>query len=202
MTSALSGGLRPSLLALCLLLGPALGTKAEETTTASPAPPAPPLPPAAPPYHLPEKIIAAVREKLPPYAPPPPEPEPTGPLLHPFRENGGGAEVYRLPDLKVTEPRHRAVTGNALLTPKGRLALALKNSPALALGNLFGLNNGLADEILLEEHEARARAEVRDMVRSLVPATDADSREINRMMREATLQPNLDWLGPPAGGRN
>ena len=50
-----------------------------------------------------------------------------------------------------------------LLTPEGKLDLALKRRPGLKVGNFFGLNNGIAMMMLAEDDAYERRLELQEL---------------------------------------
>jgi len=104
-----------------------------------------------------------------------------------------------LPKMTITTAKMPPTTGYDLLTPKGRLELALKKYPGLRLGPLARLNDGIAMAIEREEREARKREELKAQVLSIAIGDAAKSAEEVRAMRAATARPNTDWQNKAPG---
>ena len=104
-----------------------------------------------------------------------------------------------LPKMTITTAKMPPTTSYDLLTPKGRLELALKKNPGLRLGPLARLNDGIAMAIEREEREARKREELKAQVLSIAIGDAARSAEEVRAMRAATARPNTDWQSRSPG---
>ena len=107
--------------------------------------------------------------------------------------------IMYLPKMTITTAKMPPTTSYDLLTPKGRLELALKKNPGLRLGPLARLNDGIAMAIEREEREARKREELKAQVLSIAIGDAARSAEEVRAMRAATARPNTDWQSRSPG---
>jgi len=75
--------------------------------------------------------------------------------------------IIRLPQYTVTKPKEKKLPGfkvREMLTYKGLVELALKQKPGLRFGNIFGMNNGIALEMYLEQEHLDDLAEIADAV--------------------------------------
>lgn len=138
------------------------------------------------------EIREAIRAGLPRYQPPTAD----GDVR--MTESGEAAEeragVLNLPKVTVEAKAPPRATEYDFLTPKGRLELAVKRHPGLKVGNLFGLNNGIALAMLQEEIEVEKKSALKEQVERLSIDDGVETRELNRLLREALARPNRDWL--------
>ncbi len=102
--------------------------------------------------------------------------------------------VLNLPKLSVRPVMKESPADYAFLTAQGRMDLAVKSHPGLRIGNLLGLNNGIAAYMQMEEQEVRAKAALYHRVERALLDDSADSRETMRMMESALGRANADWL--------
>lgn len=138
------------------------------------------------------EISAAVRAKLPKYQPNPPQNDVT------MSESGKGAVekdgVLNLPAVIVRGRKPQEFDEYEIRTPKGRLELALKRRPGLRIGNLFGMNNGIALALLQEDIEKGKRDALKEQVERLTFDDSAETRELKRVLKGALARPNTDWM--------
>jgi hypothetical protein len=87
----------------------------------------------------------------------PPQSEPSAP------RNG----IIRLPSYVVRDKKLPEFKPRELLTPAGRLDLALKRHPGLKFGPFASLNKGPALQMLAEEEAIERRAELSDLSGSI-----------------------------------
>jgi len=193
MTPTPPAGLRPlALLALTWLGQP------EATAADLASPPAQqaasPRKETTRPHMTSAKILEAVKQSLPKYTPPKPQPPPG--MTPPIDD-----DVLVLPDMQVT-PDKSPVDPFAALSHKDRAALARKQNPGLGLGPLSRLNEDLGVEILTEEREYAKRSTLKDEVDRLAKLDPAGSAEAIKLIRDATAQPNRDWATSAGPNRN
>ena len=70
----------------------------------------------------------------------------------------------------------------------------MKTRPGLRIGNLLGLNHGIAMFMQLEEQEVRKKAALLNRVDRVLIDDSADSRETLRMLKSALGRANANWL--------
>jgi hypothetical protein len=112
-------------------------------------------------------------------------PEQHAPATHtadPHATDSPPEGVLRLPRYEVRDRRVPALKNRELLTPEGKIDLQFKKHPGLKIGNLFGLNRGIAAAMAAEDDAYERRLELQDLLafqnlaESLPPPqTDADS---------------------------
>lgn len=98
--------------------------------------------------------------------------------------------IIRLPDYVVRDAKVPAIKEREVLSPRGRLELARKLHPGIRVGNLFGLNDGVALAMLAEQERLdrqREFTDLADLMRYSDPAAHAKvKREVEQaFMREA-----------------
>jgi hypothetical protein len=71
--------------------------------------------------------------------------------------------IIRLPRYHVREQKVPDFKNRELLTPEGKLDLALKRRPGLKVGNFFGMNNGIAMRMLAEDDAYERRLEMQEL---------------------------------------
>jgi hypothetical protein len=111
-------------------------------------------------------------------------------------------DVLQLPNMRVTTPKVPPSTEYDWLTPKGRIALAMKKYPGLGVGNLFGLNGGIGLAMVEEERQVQVRAA---FVEQAERGADngPEARRIKQLVQAAIQRPNTAWQtarGGKSGG--
>lgn len=137
------------------------------------------------------EIIKAVMEKVPKYAPPAPAKTIPEPLPDEGKDSSPG--VLHLPKLTVKERPPTQPSSFELLTPKGRLDLALRTHPGLRIGNIFGMNGGIALAMQAEERALEQKAALTATVRRTTRDNTPESKELMRLINDAFQRPNSDW---------
>lgn len=151
----------------------------------------PAVPVLPPPVHsISPEIRQAVTEKLPKYTPPPPTK-----VSEPGHEEvSNSPDVLRLPKVTVRAAPPTTFPPNfATLTPKQRLDLALKTNPGLRLGNILGMNNGIAMAMQQEQRELENRTALIETVKFTKTDDSPESRRIDRLVKAATQRPSTGW---------
>ena len=143
------------------------------------------------------EISAAIRAKLPKYQPNPAQDEVTMTAAEGEAVEKDG--VLNLPAVSVQARRPPEMTAYEMLTPKGRLDLALRRRPGLKIGNIFGLNNGIALALLQEDIEKEKRDALKEQVERLSLDEGAETRELKRLLKETIARPNTDWMKGRSG---
>lgn len=143
----------------------------------------------ASPRAISEKVIHEVEVKLPKYNPAPkPASEPA-----PAREDSSDSpDVLRLPTVTVTAETPLPPDW-ALVTPKERLALALKARPGLKVGNLFGMNNGIALVMQREERDVQKKADLTEIVKNTRTDDSAESKRVDKLLKAALARDTPGW---------
>lgn len=135
------------------------------------------------------ELLAA---ELPKYAPhPPAEATESTVASEPAVEKDG---VLALPTMRVRPVIKESPSDYAFLTAKGRMDLAMKTYPGIRVGNIFGLNNGIALFMQMEEQEVRAKTRLYHRVERVLLDDSADSRDTRGMLESALGRANADWL--------
>ena len=96
--------------------------------------------------------------------------------------------IIRLPEYVVRDPKVAPVKEREILTGKGRLELARRKHPGVKIGNLFGLNNGIALAMLAEEERLEQKREFEELA-ELTRLTDpANHPKIKREVGQAFMR--------------
>jgi len=125
-----------------------------------------------------DRVSSTLSTKLPKYSPPP---KSTGPEVDLRDVDKPRNEIIRLPKYVVEEKKSPVFRGHELLTPAGRLDLALKRHPGLRFGPLAFLNHGWALAMLAEEERLDRISEMKDVARTVSVNDPADAAEIKRL---------------------
>jgi hypothetical protein len=95
-------------------------------------------------------------------------------------------DVFRLPAYIVQEPKLPAFKERELLTPKGKIDLALKRHPGLRFGSLpFFSNNGIGLAMLEEEFRLERLHEMADLM-TLLPASS--QKDLKPTLQDTTIR--------------
>jgi hypothetical protein len=137
------------------------------------------------------EIVKAVIQELPRYAPPAPAKVAPEPPADEGKDSSPG--VLHLPKLTVKERPPTLPSNFELLTPRGRLELALKTHPGLRIGNFFGMNNGIALAMQAEERKLEQKAALTDTVRRTTRDNSPEGKKLMRLINDAFRGPNNDW---------
>jgi len=137
-------------------------------------------------------LTVVLAAELPKFAPPPPAEAAESTIADEAAVDKDG--VLALPTMTVRPGMKESPSDYAFLTAKGRMDLAMKSYPGLRLGNIFGLNQGIATAKQGEEQEVRAKARLYHRVERVLLDDGTDSRETRRMLEAALGRANADWL--------
>lgn len=176
--------LRTCTLALLACTGVLAAQDASPLLAVPAAPPA--LPPPAPRAISPEAAakLAALVPKFSVADTPLPDPAARDP--GPDRPRN---TIIRLPNYVVTEPKIKMPKERELLTPKGRLELALKRYPGLRFGNIgFLRNDGIALMMYEEDLRLERMREMAELL-SLLPASIQAKPEVKRSSQQILIRP-------------
>jgi len=102
--------------------------------------------------------------------------------------------VLNLPTVTVRPVMKEAPADYSFLTAKGRMELAMKTRPGLRVGNILGLNQGIALFMQMEEQEVRKKAELLNRVQSSAIDSGPESMALLRLIKEAIIRPNSECL--------
>jgi hypothetical protein len=72
--------------------------------------------------------------------------------------------VVRLPRYEVREPRLPNFKEREILRPRARVDLHFKRHPGLRIGNIFGLNRGIARAMIAEQDDYDRRQEMAELL--------------------------------------
>ncbi len=182
----------PHVLGFMLFVALAIGRlAAEETPSFLAVPPPIPLPEAAPPSRAISSEAAAKLAALTPTFTPANPPAPIASAADSVEPSDDRPRnrIIRLPSYVVTEPKIKMPKQRDMLTPKGRLELALKRYPGLRFGNIGVFrNDGIALMMLAEDHRLERLREMADLL-SILPASYQQDPKVKRSAQELMLRP-------------
>lgn len=124
------------------------------------------------------EVAARLAEKLPKFAPPPTPPAEGSPIVQAPPPESRVADkplntIIRLAPYEVFEAKPPAFKERHILTPKGRLDLALKRYPGLNFGNFWIFNNnGIALAMLEEDFAIERKNEMMELTSLIADRTD------------------------------
>jgi hypothetical protein len=101
--------------------------------------------------------------------------------------------IIRLPSFIVGELKLRVPAEQDVLTPKGRLDLALKRQPGLKFGPLAYLNDPIALDMLAEEERLDRLAKIGELSGFLSFAQQPPTDGTRRLIQQTYLRTS-DWL--------
>jgi hypothetical protein len=159
----------------CLIAAEAVGAEAG------------PIPPPRPAGWLTEILVS----ELPKFVPQTNEDVESTVAAGPAVEKDG---ILALPTMRVRPVMKMSPSDYGLLTPKGRLELAMKTHPGSRVGNILGLNQGIALFMQMEEQEVKAKSALYHRVDRILLDDGANARETRLMLESALGRANADWL--------
>ncbi len=137
----------------------------------------------------PSKVTRALLEKLPKYVPP----AATRPVEAPSSRDVAAGDVLQLPTVTVRPDANPLPPDDAFLNAKGRLELAIKAHPGIKIGNLLGMNEGIAHEMQREEWLAGAQAETAAAVQRAAIGDSEMDKKIRKLMKAALQRSGPEW---------
>jgi hypothetical protein len=131
------------------------------------------------------------------YSPPTPTPEPKE-----VPEDKPKNEIPRLPAYVVRESRPPIFTHRELLTNAGVVNLQFRRHPGLAIGNLFGLNDAVAEQMFYDDERQSSITDLVDTAYAMARGGDKDEAVYILQSTQDTYMrtPDLSWNGPGGGG--
>lgn len=98
-------------------------------------------------------------------------------------------QIIRLPPYRVDIPRIPELKERHIFTPQAKLGLVFKRNPGLRVGNLFGLNNGIAAAMLADEERLERMREFQDLVSLLKFSEQPISPELRDELGKTFMHP-------------
>jgi hypothetical protein len=148
------------------------------------------------------RIAADLNSGMPKYSPPTPTPVVTAdsPDMRDVDKPKNG--IPRLPKYIVRESRPVVFRNRDLYTNEGLINLSFKNHPGLDFGNIFGLNSGIAYQMMLDEQRLTDIDDLTDTARAMSRGGDqAESQYILMESQQTFMRPVEEtWGGPGANG--
>jgi hypothetical protein len=149
-------------------------------------------------------VAAALSQGMPRYSPPTPSPTPT-PEVEDMKDidkpkNG----IIRLPSYLVRETRPPIFRPRDLYTQTGLIDQYFKSHPGLVIGNLLGLNEAAALDMLRDDQRQENQADMADTAHAMAAGGDAAEGSYILQQTDATYMRGggtWDWSGSgPVGG--
>ena len=151
------------------------------------------------------KVAADLALGMPKYDPPKPTPVPAADPQDLRDIDKPKNEIKRLPKYVVHEAKPPIFRQSELLTDAGKIDLGFKNHPGLRIGNIWGLNEGLAKAMLEDEDRLSAKDDLTDTAHAMARGGDPEeSKYILQATQDAYMQnsPLWTWNGPGGNGGN
>jgi hypothetical protein len=144
-------------------------------------------------------VAAALTEGLPKYSPPTPTPQ-TAAEPQDLRDiDKPKNEIPRLPKYVVHERRPPVFRDRDLFTDSGLLDLSFKSHPGLNVGNVLGLNEGPARQMIYDDMRQKNIEDLNETAYSFAQGGDpAEAQSILSATQDAFMR--TDDLGGPVGG--
>jgi len=148
------------------------------------------------------RIAADLNLGMPKYAPPTPTPAAKTEPQDMRDIDKPKNEIHRLPQYVVRESRPLVFRNRDLYTTEGLANLSFTNHPGLRLGNIFGLNSGIAYQMYLDEQRLANMDDLTDTARAMARGGDkAESQYILQASQETFMRPIEEtWNGPGGNG--
>ena len=113
-------------------------------------------------------VAQALADGMPRYSPPTPAPTQTPEQVQAQAEADKPKNaIPRLPAYVVRDSRPPVFSNRELLTKEGQVALTFRNHPGLAIGNLFGLNEGVARQMFYDDERLSSMADLADTAHAM-----------------------------------
>jgi hypothetical protein len=145
-------------------------------------------------------VAAALAQGLPKYSPPTPTPEASAEPQDMRDVDKPKNEIPRLPKYVVHERRPPVFRNRDLLTDSGLLDLSFKSHPGLRVGNILGLNEGLAREMMYDDMRLKNIEDLNETAYSFAQGGDkAEADYILKASQDAYMRTD-DGFGPVGGG--
>jgi hypothetical protein len=148
-------------------------------------------------------VAQALSDAMPRYHPPTPVPTLTPEQVQAQEEADKPKNaIPRLPAYVVRESRPPMFRNQEILTNSGVMALTFRNHPGLAIGNIFGLNEGPAREMFYDDERQTSMADLTDTAHAMTRGGDpAEAQFILQSTQDTFMRtPDTTWGGPGGGG--
>lgn len=144
-------------------------------------------------------VAAALAQGLPKYSPPKPTPDPSAEAQDLRDIDKPRNEIPRLPKYVVHERRPPVFRERDILTDSGLIDLSLKSHPGLNIGNLFGLNDYVARQMIYDDLRLKNIEDLNETAYSFEQGGDpAEAKYILRATQDAYMRTD-DGFGPVGG---
>jgi hypothetical protein len=143
-------------------------------------------------------LAAALSSGMPRYNPP--KPTPTGDPQDLRDIDKPRNDIPRLPKYVVRESRPPVFSQRDLSTDRGLVSLSFKAHPGLNLGNFFGLNSGVAREMIYDDERLANIKDLNETAYAFARGGDkAEADLIQKATQDAFMRSDDSWNSGPAG---
>lgn len=97
-------------------------------------------------------------------------------------------QIIRLPSYLVQDYRISNYKERYILTPQAKIDLQFKKLPGLHIGNLFGLNQGIAAFMLWEEERLERMREMQDLAGLMSYGPPDEFKKVKREVQKAFIR--------------
>jgi hypothetical protein len=110
--------------------------------------------------------------------------------------------IPRLPAYVVRDSRPPVFRNSELLTQEGIVGLTFRRHRGLAIGNIFGLNEGVAREMFYDDERLTSMDDLADTAHAMAQGGDkAEAQYILKESNDTFMRiPDTTWGGPGGGG--
>lgn len=98
-------------------------------------------------------------------------------------------QIIRLPEYEVAAPRIPDLRERHIYTPQAKIELVFKRNPGLRIGNVFGLNGGVAAAMLADEERLERMREFQALVSLLKFSERPPSPELKGTLNQTFMHP-------------
>ncbi|HEY5079041.1 MAG TPA: hypothetical protein VII43_04315 [Opitutaceae bacterium] len=148
-------------------------------------------------------VAQALADGMPRYHPPTPVPTQTAEQVQAQIEADKPKNaIPRLPAYIVRESRPPVFRNRELLTDAGIVGLTFRRHPGLAIGNIFGLNEGVAKQMFYDDERLDSMEDLADTAHAMAQGGDrAEAQYILQESKNTFMRiPDTTWGGPGGGG--
>jgi hypothetical protein len=148
-------------------------------------------------------VAQALADGMPRYHPPTPVPTQTPEQVAAQAEADKPKNaIPRLPAYVVRDSRPPVFRNSEILTEAGQVRLTFRRHPGLAIGNIFGLNEGVAQQMFYDDERLTSIADLADTAHAMDEGGDrSESQFILQETKDTFMRtPDMSWGGPGGGG--
>lgn len=145
------------------------------------------------------EVAAALSAGVPKYSPPTPTPDASVEAQDMRDIDKPKNEIPRLPKYVVHERRPPVFRDRDLFTDSGLLDLSFKSHPGLAIGNVLGLNEGPARQMMYDDMRLKNIEDLNETAYSMAQGGDPEEAKYILQATQDTYMRTEDGFGPVGG---